>query len=141
MLSRTLSQVLHYRIARIYVTYSWFLSAIVLISAYVILLWPMIWYRTYLSRQITSQHRSFPQLSLLLMASFDCASSVLGIWPLLYLSSSLVNILSCGVLVFTMIGSVWIFKTQYQLLHLAGVLLVIAGLFLRLVPTFANTTS
>eukprot|EP00475_Leptophrys_vorax_P029520 TRINITY_DN4343_c0_g1_i3.p1 TRINITY_DN4343_c0_g1~~TRINITY_DN4343_c0_g1_i3.p1 ORF type:complete len:399 (-),score=74.53 TRINITY_DN4343_c0_g1_i3:13-1209(-) len=141
ILSVTLNQVLHYRLARNYKSYTWFLGAIVLIFFYCVLIWPIILYRMYVSKQITPAQAAFPQWPMFIMAMLDCASGMLGIWPLPYISSSLANVLTCAVILFTVAGSLLFLKVRYLPSHYAGILLVLVGMTIRLIPTFKNGNS
>jgi hypothetical protein len=139
IVSVTLNQVFHYRLARNYKSYTWYLGAVVLISFYCLLIWPVILYKLYVSKTITSEQANFPQKAMFYMAALDCASSLLGIWPLPYMASSLTNVLSCGVILFTVAGSLVFLKVRYVPAHYLGISLVVVGLIIRLIPTFSKS--
>jgi hypothetical protein len=134
---RTVDQVLYYRIARMYASYTWALGAILLSAGYLMVLWPVVWYKMYVSGEITAEHRRFPQKALFIMALFDTLSNVIGTWPLPYIPSSMTNVLSNSVLPFTMVCSVLLLKTGYRWTHYVGAGLVVVGIIVRLIPTFS----
>eukprot|EP00475_Leptophrys_vorax_P038553 TRINITY_DN6820_c0_g1_i4.p1 TRINITY_DN6820_c0_g1~~TRINITY_DN6820_c0_g1_i4.p1 ORF type:complete len:439 (+),score=77.41 TRINITY_DN6820_c0_g1_i4:73-1317(+) len=132
---RTVDQVMYYRLARKYASYTWALGAIILISGYMIVLWPVVWFKTYVSKEITDEHRKCPQKPLFVMAIFDTLGTVVGTWPLPYIPSSITNILSNSALPMTMLCSVILLRTKYKWTHYLGALLVTSGIIVRLIPT------
>eukprot|EP00475_Leptophrys_vorax_P012737 TRINITY_DN1910_c0_g1_i1.p1 TRINITY_DN1910_c0_g1~~TRINITY_DN1910_c0_g1_i1.p1 ORF type:complete len:484 (-),score=115.03 TRINITY_DN1910_c0_g1_i1:76-1527(-) len=135
---RTVDQVLYYRLARMYASYTWALGAIILSAGYLIVLWPVVWYKMYVSGEITAEHRRFPQKALFIMAIFDTLSNVIGTWPLPYIPSSITNVLSNCVLPMTMLCSVLLLRTGYKWTHYVGAVMVVAGIMVRLIPTFSG---
>jgi len=136
ILARTVDQVLYYRIAKMMPSYTWMFGAIIISTGYVLVLWPIVWFKMYVTKSITPEQRKFPHKALIIMASFDAAYNIITTWPTPYISGVLLNAMGNIVLPFTMIGSIFFLSRRYHWSHYTGALLVIVGIALNLVPSF-----
>jgi drug/metabolite transporter (DMT)-like permease len=102
--------------------------------AYMMIGWPVVWYKMLFTNDITPEMRKFPMYKFAIMGLFDTLSNLISTWPIPYLSGTLVNVLSNAVLPLTMIGSVVFLKTRYKKSHFLGCGLVIYGIMVKLMP-------
>lgn len=115
VLTRSIDQVLYYRLTKMYESYIWILGALAISIGNFIFLWPVVWYKMHISKSLTPSQRAFPHKQLMIMASFDALSGILGTWALPYIPGSIANGLSTGVLPLTMAMSLLFLGTKYQM--------------------------
>lgn len=139
LIARAVDTVLYYRIAKLFPTYTWMMGAVIMSVGYMAVLWPIVWYKMYVSKTITKAHRAFPHKQLIIMASFDALSGIIGTWPLPYIPGSMVNVLSNAVLPLTMIMSTLFLRTRYHLNHYVGAALIITGMVVCIIPSFSGS--
>jgi drug/metabolite transporter (DMT)-like permease len=137
--ARTVDQVLYYRLSYMYSSYVWFLGAIMIPVGYLFVLWPIVWYKMYVSKEIDDEHRQFSQKAMFIMATFDTLSNVIGTFAVPYLSGSVINVLNNSVLPITMALAIVILRTKFKMTHYIGAVLVIVGILVRLTPQFQNS--
>jgi len=136
--ARSVDQTLYYRMSFAYADYVWYLSTVVLPIAFLVISWPVVWYKMRFTDHITPEMKAFPKYKFAIMGLFDTLFNLLSTFPISHLGSDLSNVLSQSVLPINMVGSMIFLRTRYRKVHYVGAILVIYGVCVQLLPDFDN---
>lgn len=89
-------------------------STVILPVAFLVISWPVVWYKLYRTNDITPEMRSFPLYKFAIMGLFDTLFNLFSTFPIYHLGSDLSNILSQSVLPINMLGSMIFLRTRYR---------------------------
>lgn len=139
--TRSVDRVIFTRLAISYSNYLWFLANFILPIAFLVISWPIVWYKMLFTKQITPEMRAFPQYKFLIMGLLDTLYNLFSTFPQPKLGGDLSNVMSQVVLPFNMIGSMIFLGTRYKKCHWIGSTLVIYGVMVNLLPFFEGNES
>eukprot|EP00128_Syssomonas_multiformis_P005617 Colp12_sorted_trinity150504_noHs@10440 len=81
VLARSIDYVLYVRMAKDMKNYAWFLGSIALPAAFVIVSWPIVWYKMKFTDHITPEMRKTPMKYYLILGGFDAFQNILSAIP------------------------------------------------------------
>jgi uncharacterized membrane protein len=139
--TRSVDRVIFTRLAISYSNYLWFLANLILPVAFLVISWPIVWYKMLFTKDITPEMKAFPQYKFLIMGLLDTLYNLLSTFPQPKLGGDLSNVMSQVVLPFNMIGSMIFLGTRYKKCHWIGSTLVIYGVMVNLLPFFEGNKS
>lgn len=139
--TRSVDRVIFTRLAISYSNYLWFLANFILPIAFLLISWPVVWYKMLFTKDITPEMKAFPQYKFLIMGLLDTLYCLFSTFPQPKLGGDLVNVTSQVVLPFNMIGSIILLGTRYKKCHWIGSILVIYGVMVNLLPFFEGNNS
>lgn len=82
ILSRSIDQTIYYRLAAGYTNYVWYLGAVILPVAFLLLSWPVVWWKMAFTHDISPEMRAFPQYKYAIMGFLDTLFNLLSTWPI-----------------------------------------------------------
>ena len=121
-----------------YEFFVWYLATVILPIAFLVISWPVVWYKLMFTNDITPEMRKFPQRGFAIMGSCDTLFNLLSTVPVPHLGGDLSNVLSQAVLPINMLGSMMFLKTKFQKPHYLGAALVVYGIIVKLSPSFGS---
>ena len=89
-----------------YEKYIWYLSNVILPLAFLVISWPVVWYKMYYTEEITPKMRSFPLYKFAVMGALDTCFNLLSTFPQPHLGGAITNVMNQVVLPFNMVGSI-----------------------------------
>lgn len=137
VLARSVDFVLYVRMATKMRNYTYILADILLSIGFMIVAWPVVWYKMFVSKSITKEMRSFPNYKFIFMGIFDSLSVLISTIPAALVSGSINVVMSQSVVFVNMIASFVFLHMRYSPLHVCGVALVMAGITVDIWPMFA----
>jgi len=129
----TIDSVLYVRLTHKMEEYAWFLSQIVLTVGFLVVSWPITWFRMFRGN-ITSEMRSIPLRWYAILGFLDAIDAMLGTIASPYLPGPLLSIFGKSIIPFTMAGSFIVLHTRYTIFHGLGVIIIICGVLVNTVP-------
>jgi len=132
--SRSVDQVLFYRISFTFQYYIFYFSSVILPVAFLMITAPVVVYKVFFTNHITPDMRRFPQWKFAILGLLDAVFNILSTFPVQHLGGSMANILSQTVLPFNMFLSFAVLGTRFKQVHYLGAVLVIYGVLVKLMP-------
>eukprot|EP00947_MAST-08B_sp_MAST-8B-sp1_P003513 g3513.t1 len=129
--SRSVDQVLFYRLNFNYSFYVFYLGAVILPIAFLVITVPVVLFRP---NSVTPEMRAFPKWKFAIMGLLDTLFNILSTFPVAKLGGSLTNVLSQSVLPINMVLAYFVLKTRFRNNHILGAFLVIYGILVKLMP-------
>ncbi|KAG2373331.1 hypothetical protein C9374_012197 [Naegleria lovaniensis] len=141
VLTRSVDFVLIVRISTQMQNYSVFLSSVLLPILFCVLLWPIVWFKMFVTKSITKEMRTFPLYKFAILGLLSCISNLISVVPSAYIDGDLNVALNQAVIINNVLLSFLFLSIRYNILHLGGILLVAIGIGLDLLPTFLLSSS
>ena len=132
--SRSVDQVLFYRLNYAFAFYVFYLGAVILPVAFLVITVPIVWFKLAFTNDITPAMTSFPKYKFALMGLLDTLFNLLSTFPVAKLGGSLTNVLSQAVLPINMVFAYIFLRTRFGNNHYLGAFLVIYGIMIKLMP-------
>ncbi|KAF0710935.1 hypothetical protein AaE_012311 [Aphanomyces astaci] len=124
------------RITYDYQQFLWYYSNIINPVAFLVITWPIVWYKLFFTKDITPEMKAFPHYKYAIMAFLDMTNSFMSALPTPHIGGNLANVLNQVTLPFNMLLSVIVLGTQYHRAHMMGAILVLYGAFVCMIPLF-----
>eukprot|EP00128_Syssomonas_multiformis_P005614 Colp12_sorted_trinity150504_noHs@32929 len=121
--------------------YAWFLGSIALPAAFVIVSWPIVWYKMKFTDHITPEMRKTPMKYYLILGGFDAFQNILSAIPAPFIPGPLQVVVSQLAIPINMGMSFLFLSTRYGWNHGLGVLLILGGVVVATLPNFLNGNS
>lgn len=141
VLARSIDFVLYIRMAKKMANYEYILADILLSIGFMMVAWPVVWFKMFVTKSITKEQRSFPGYKFILMGVFDSLSVLISTIPASYVSGPINVVMSQSVVLVNMVASFFFLHLRYSPYHVAGVVLVMVGITIDVWPTFAGGAS
>ena len=109
-----------------------YLSTIMLPVAFLVIFWPVVFYKLWFTNDITKEMKAFPYYKFAVMGLFDTAFSLFSTFPIQHLGGDLSNVLSQSVLPINMMFAAYFLGTKFKKNHYLGAALVIYGIAIKL---------
>mmetsp|Transcript_40508 Transcript_40508/g.65699 ORF Transcript_40508/g.65699 Transcript_40508/m.65699 type:complete len:548 (-) Transcript_40508:233-1876(-) len=132
--TRSLEVILYIRIAKKMKNYSWFLASIVLTLSFVVICWPVVWYKIQ-TKAITPEMLKFPKLKLLTIGALDAVTNLLSTIAIPYLSGATNVVVPQAVVPLTLLFSC-LFADRYRFrwTHFVGAAVIAVGCTIQCMP-------
>jgi drug/metabolite transporter (DMT)-like permease len=114
--------------------YDVYLSSILLASLFNLVYWPVVWFRMFVTKQITPEMRKFPWYRFLIMGFLDCVTNTVQTLDASYVSGPINVVVGQMVILTNVILSYVFLGSRYNIMHIGGVLVVIVGVALDVLP-------
>jgi drug/metabolite transporter (DMT)-like permease len=121
--------------------YTIYLSSLLLATVFNCIFWPIVWFRIFVSKKITPEMRKFPMKHWLVMGLFDCIANTVTTLVSSYVSGPM-NVICSQMVILANAGlSILFLGSRYNPLHIGGILIVIIGIAIDVIPLFMNGQS
>nr|CAG4708893.1 unnamed protein product [Naegleria fowleri] len=138
VVARSIDFVLIVRISTQMQNYSVVLSSVLLPILFCVLLWPIVWFKMFVTKSITKEMRKFPLKKFAILGLLSCISNLIQVVP----SDGDLNVaLNQSIIINNVILSFLFLSVRYNILHIGGITLVAIGIGLDLLPTFLHSSS
>ena len=107
--------------------YTIFLSSILLATAFNCIFWPIVWFRMFVTKQITPKMRTFPIYHWVVMGIFDCIANTVTTLVSSYVNGPM-NVICSQTIILSNVGLSFLFLgSRYNPLHIGGITIAIIG--------------
>jgi len=123
----SVDSVLYVRIAHKMENYEWFLSQIVISFCFMLISWPIVVYKRFVSKTISKSSRQVSAKIFIFVALFDGVADLLGTLPAPYISGPVMTVIAQMNIPFLMCFSYIFLKARYKWNHFLGVFVIVTG--------------
>ncbi|KAL9658109.1 hypothetical protein ABK040_013022 [Willaertia magna] len=137
VLARSIDFVLFVRMTKKMKNYEYMLADVFLSLGFCFISWPVTWFK--MARgSIDKKQRAFPSYKFIAMGVLDSLGNIISTIPSAFVSGPVNVLMGQSVVLVNMIASFIFLHFRYNIFHISGVILVLAGITIDIFPLFAN---
>jgi len=123
------------------INYEVFLSSILLSLAFIIISWPVVFFKIYITKGITEEMLKFPTYKFIVMGIFDSLGNVISTIPAALVSGPVNVVMAQSIVLVNIVASFFFLRLRYGIFHILGVIFVCAGIAIKIYPSFIGNGS
>mmetsp|Transcript_9672 Transcript_9672/g.35886 ORF Transcript_9672/g.35886 Transcript_9672/m.35886 type:complete len:578 (-) Transcript_9672:1394-3127(-) len=138
VMARSIDFVFFVRLAYKMRNFEFILSGIILSFAFNLITWPIVFFRIYVTGQITPEMRKFPKRKFFFMGLMDSLNVIVTTIPAALVSGVVNVVMAQSVILLNVITSYVFLNYRFGLAHGLGLLVLCAGIVVAIYPLFLD---
>ena len=142
IVTRAIDQAIYYRIAYEMKGYTWYFSAFILPIGFLVILWPIVWYKSFWSKSIPAESRSWGVHKVLFrLGVLDTLFNLTSTFPVRAIGGTASVVMGQAVIPFQMGLNFVLLGNSFHKTHYLGAILAIYGVLVKMIPRLDGTAN